>query len=303
MFADLVSQIRGAAFSKSHRLSRLPILSYYISRLVVNPPMRRFIVAILGAWIGKNSVKHERKGRLLEMLNEDGIVQLNQSLSDSQCDEIVGYLSSKLVHNRDGTVKQTISDVRPNEISLWFHTVNDVLDCPHIMEFVSSTEVVQLSTEYLGCTPTLSGIVVQWSFPTNIPSVVQKFHRDTEDWKFLRYFVYLSDVDEGCGPHVFIKGSHLDKSPLRLKIYTDEEISQKYQPERFLTVYGRRGTSIAADTSGIHKGETPTASPRMVLCFTYSILANPFLRYEPIYTRHAEKIKTYSNRLFLRKGM
>jgi hypothetical protein len=64
-------------------------------------------------------------------------------------------------------------------------------------------------------------------------------------------------------------------------------------------VYGPRGTGIAADTSGVHKGELPTMNPRLVLNFTFSILANPFGDYEPQQTRHPYGMCNYTNRIFL----
>jgi hypothetical protein len=41
--------------------------------------------------------------------------------------------------------------------------------------------------------------------------VLQAFHRDSEDWRYLKILVYLSDVDDGAGPHVYLHGSHLTR--------------------------------------------------------------------------------------------
>src|SRR5205823_3128842 len=108
MFANLVSQIRLAASSRSRRLSRLPVASYYLSRLVINPLIRRSIVAVLGKCIGKNSVEYKKDDSQLNALKQDGIVRLDKKLSNSQCSEIATYLSSKLVHNRNCSVRKNI---------------------------------------------------------------------------------------------------------------------------------------------------------------------------------------------------
>jgi hypothetical protein len=90
--------------------------------------------------------------------------------------------------------------------------------------------------------------------PDKHHDVAQKFHRDSEDWKYLRFLICLTDVDDECGPHVYVKGSHRDNLPLRLKVYPPEEISQWYGNENVIKILGKLGTAIAADTSGIHKG-------------------------------------------------
>jgi hypothetical protein len=141
---------------------------------------------------------------------------------------------------------------------------------------------------------------VQWSFATSTEGVAQKFHRDSEDWKYLRFLIYLTDVDEGGGPHVYVKGSHKGSLPFRMRFYTVDEISRRYGHASFLKVFGGRGTAIAADTAGIHKGERPTANPRLLLTFTYAILPNILSEYEPVRSCHSHHVVNYTNRLFLR---
>jgi hypothetical protein len=237
---------------------------------------------------------------MLDSVREHGIVQLGQVLSEKQCAEVVVYLSDKPVHDSNISVERAFCDAQPPEMAYGIHQLEDVLDCPHLMEFVSSPSIIQLASAYLGCKPTLSCLGVQWSFPTNSPALAQTFHRDSEDWKYLRFFVYLTDVDEGCGPHVYVKGSHRDKLPLRLTFYAPEDLSQKYGSDNFVKVFGKRGAGIAADTSGIHKGELPTRKPRLVLNFTFSILPIPMSEYTPLPSRHSPALANYTNRLFLR---
>jgi hypothetical protein len=273
---------------------------YYCHRGVVNPLLRRFVVSALGRWVGRRADTGEDVHGLLKSVKEHGIVELGQVLNETKCADILAYLSDKPVYDKNLFAGPTFCDAQPDDMAFGTHFVKDVLDCPHIMELVSSPSIVQLAGDYLGCTPTLSCLGVQWSFPTNSPSISQTFHRDTEDWKYLRFFVYLTDVDEGCGPHVYVKGSHRSRLPLRLKLYRPEEISQQYGSDSVVKIFGSRGTGIAADTSGIHKGELPTAKARLVLNFTFSILPNPMSEYTPCHTRHSPGLNNYTNRLFLR---
>lgn len=280
--------------------SKLRTALYYCQRVVVNSLLRAFVVRALGLWIGKRAGTSDNPDPLLTLLREDGIVELGQVLSDIQCAEIVEYLSDKPVYDKNMYVERAFSDTQSDDMAFGIHLLQNVADCPHIMELVSSPKIVQLAAEYLGCHPTLSCLGVQWSFPTNTPRIAQRFHRDAEDWKYLRFIVYLTDVDHGCGPHVYVKGSHRGTLPFRMKFYPVEEISQRYGNESFIKVLGKRGTGIAADTSGIHKGELPTEKPRLMLTFTYAILPSILSEYEPVESRHSPELINYTNRLFLR---
>lgn len=273
---------------------------YYLQRAVVQPVLRRAVVLALRTWIGNATSTRGRSSPALQELTEQGIVRINDILSDSQCAEIVQYLSDKPVYDRCASAGQASVAAQRKDMSFGIHLSEHVLDCPHIMELVASPEVVQLAGAYLGCTPTLSTLGVQWSFPTSTPGIAQEFHRDAEDWKYLRFLIYLSDVVEDCGPHVYVKGTHRDPLPLRMRRYRADEVAQQYGMDRVLKVYGKRGTGIAADTCGIHKGELPTAMPRLILTFTFSILPNPLSQYEPIRTRHRDDLKNHTTRLFLR---
>jgi hypothetical protein len=283
-----------------YRPSQFSTAVFYFQRLVVNPFLRALVVRGLGLWIGKRSAIYADLDPLLVSLESDGIVRLGEVLNETQCAEIHEYLADKPVYDRKFSVERAFSDAQPDDMSFGTHLLKNVLDCPHIMELVSSPKIIQLAAEYLGCNPTLSCLGVQWSFPTNAPGIAQKFHRDAEDWKYLRFIIYLTDVDEGCGPHVYVEGSHRDTLPFRMKFYPSEEVSQRYGNNRIFKVLGKRGTGIAADTSGIHKGELPTSKPRLVLNFTYAILPSPLTEYNPIFSRHSPQLTNHTNRLFLR---
>jgi hypothetical protein len=285
--------------SHQYSPSLLGTVAYYCQRLVVNRLLRDAVVYVMGKWIGqphrKDQVKHEKLPALLD----DGIVRLEEALSDTQCAEILSYLADKPV-SALGLYRELDVPDTPVDQTFGIYRIENVLDCPHIMELVSSPKIVNLASDYLGCIPSLTCLGVQWSYPTSTPGIPQQFHRDSEGWKYLRFLVYLTDVDEGCGPHVYVKCSHKGRLPFRMKFYQLEEIAERYGRESVVKVFGKRGTGIAADTCGIHKGEAPTIRPRLVLNFTYAISPNTLHEYKPLHTRHSPQLTNYRNRLFLR---
>ena len=101
----------------------------------------------------------------------------------------------------------------------------------------------------------------------------QEFHWDMERIRWIRFFIYLTDVTVDNGPHCFIKGTHrtgaipddlLKQGYVRQK---DEILLQRYGNEAYLEFTGPRGTIIAEDSRGWHKGKMPRKGDRLLLAF------------------------------------
>jgi hypothetical protein len=101
--------------------------------------------------------------------------------------------------------------------------------------------------------------------------MAQLFHADLANIKWLKTFVYLTDVADGTGPHSFVKGSHKpDREGFELRKrgllrLSDEDVFKAYSKERVVDLVGPRGTVFIADTRGFHKGHNPMTGPRLVL--------------------------------------
>jgi hypothetical protein len=86
----------------------------------------------------------------------------------------------------------------------------------------------------------------------------QAFHSDRERLSFIKFFVYLSDIDENTGPHVYAGGTHRKRkiSQRNDRRYSDEELLN--EGLELTPIYGKAGTIIVANTQGLHKGVAPT---------------------------------------------
>jgi hypothetical protein len=179
------------------------------------------------------------------------------------------------------------------------YDLKDIIDAPHLLELANRPSLLRLATSYIGCKPTISALGLRWSFPgAGIATDVQAFHRDLEDWRYLKILVYLTDVDEEAGPHVYVRGSHLTKSSIRFQQYRDAEIQEKYGTEKTVVATGKAGFGFAVDTSGIHKGAVPEREPRLMLQIQYSLLPAYAYRYTPHPYRGSLTLDPYINRLF-----
>ncbi len=141
-------------------------------------------------------------------------------------------------------------------------------------------------------------MVIRWSSPELAGvSDLQRFHRDTDDWRFLKVMVYLTNVDEFCGPHVYVKGTHCSGQTLRQRFWTDEEMAESFDHSRFAVALGGMGSAFAVDTSGIHKGQAPTREYRLMLMLQYSLLPCYQTRKKPVNVVLPKHLDNYINRV------
>jgi hypothetical protein len=61
--------------------------------------------------------------------------------------------------------------------------------------------LIDIASKYLGCKPYLDCVSAWWSIPGNdSPQEAENFHRDNDSIRFLKFFLYLTDVNADCGP-------------------------------------------------------------------------------------------------------
>jgi hypothetical protein len=149
---------------------------------------------------------------------------------------------------------------------------------PDVQRLMADPTFLAVAQAYLGCAPVLDIVALWWSVPFgNTPSAegAQLYHFDMDRVKWLKFFIYLTDVTPETGPHRFVAGSHRSghtpKSLLRRGYarLPDAEVESAFPRESLITFTGPRGTIFAEDTRGLHKGIPPVAGPRLVLEFEY----------------------------------
>jgi SAM-dependent methyltransferase/ectoine hydroxylase-related dioxygenase (phytanoyl-CoA dioxygenase family) len=158
-------------------------------------------------------------------------------------------------------------------------TEDDSTDIPEVQELISDPSIIAVAQNYLKSKPIFSGISLWWSptfagAPDN--QAAQQFHWDMERIKWIRFFIYLTDVTADSGPHCFIKGSHgtgaIPDSLLKLGYvrHSDETMLGVFGKDSYMEFVGQRGTIIAEDSRGFHKGMEPKKGDRLLLAFELS---------------------------------
>jgi hypothetical protein len=168
---------------------------------------------------------------------------------------------------------------KPILLAQYFNTASD---CTDIRRLVDDPLLQAIACEYLECVPNFVGANLWWTFPVDaLASDREKhahlFHRDVDDFRFFKFFFYLTDVIPGDGAHVCVVGSH-HRPPItkfgdqwNIRRYTDEEIAANFQKNDIREICATAGTGFAENTLCIHKGRTPTQSPRLLLQLQYAL--------------------------------
>ncbi len=281
---------------------------YYAQRLATAPTLRRSMSRAIasairlrhgaGSWpsVGADYAS------AASTLREQGISMLPELVGTHAASTILDYFLRKEVVGADGRLVPL--ERLPLGTAMAAYPLRTVLESADLLNLVNAPPVLRIAADYLGCKPTLSSLGVRWSFPSHEPPrATQQFHRDPDDWHFLKLFVYLTDVDAGSGPHIYVRQSHRTAGRIRAGSYSRAEVEHRYGRENVHSVIGARGTAFMADTYGIHAGMIPTHTPRLMLQAQYSLLPVYAFRYEPLVLQTPSGLDPYVNRLLITKQL
>jgi hypothetical protein len=279
---------------------------YYAQRLVVAPWLRRSVARTMASLIGlgQSIDSWEPVGpqytSVVSTLHQQGIATLSDFVSKDKADNILQYLQGQDVLLADGRLVPT--QQLPPDTRMAVYPLQTLIKNSDVLSLITAAPVMRIAVDYLGCKPTLSGLGAYWSFPGNEPAVyTQHFHRDLDDWRFVKLFVYLTDVDDGSGPHAYVMQSHRTAAHFRARPYSRRAIDSHYGRDKVHTVLGPRGTAFMADTYGIHAGMVPTHAPRLILQAQYSLLPVFAFHYEPVEAEDTSDLDPYVTRLIIAK--
>jgi hypothetical protein len=217
------------------------------------------IKADASAFLTEEGVQHfvEVKSHLLTISNSLPV----QEILEKKC------VSDEFRHNK--YKNYLVSLISPNTVHSADRAIIQLALDPKLLEIVAS---------YLGLWPKLDAVHAWLNFPTDEPPrSSQLWHRDPEDLRLVKAFIYLVDVDEDTGPFTYIPkthpfGEHAGMVPDHKdrKRVLDEEMNSVLSPDSHLVCTGPADTMILADTVGYHRGGKPRHKNRILLTFTYT---------------------------------
>ena len=240
---------------------------------------------------------------------QGGLLQLGRLLSHEQCSELLAFLEQRPVFDdyRPGTAPfLPLSGARDPASHVAYHDPNDVVGSPYLLELANDPRLLSIAEAHLGCRPTIGYLAAWWSYPTLVGAQqAELFHRDVDDFSFLKLFVYLTDVDEKTGPHVYVVGSSAMKTLRAIRRYSDDEVNDAVGKDAIKVITAPAGYGFMEDTTGLHRGEPLKSGRRVVFQAVYTLRPLPYAPKAPILSRTVAEARVgvaldkYVNRVYL----
>ncbi len=225
------------------------------------------------------------KPTVIADLREQGYHVFAEKLPEELCERLLAFAVShpSTMRPMDGeTGKKAARVIYPRgnpETVRYDFTQQDLLDNPDVQDLLADLSFATIAQDYLQSKPILDVLAMWWH--TNYSDkpdmdAAQYYHFDMDRPKWLKFFIYLTDVTTDNGPHTFIAGSQktgnipasmLSKGYARL---TDAEVESHYGKQSVVEFSAPRGTIIAEDTRGLHKGKHVKHDDRLILQIQFS---------------------------------
>ncbi|WP_412470493.1 MULTISPECIES: phytanoyl-CoA dioxygenase family protein [unclassified Halobacteriovorax] len=216
----------------------------------------------------------------LNSMKENGYYIFNYKLPENLVTEINKEITKQEYNVRNVTDSNQLAYYKDFNLSpesnRYDLSSNRILKIEELINLSSSQTLVKLAQNYLDTKPILDLITLWWSYPTENNDLkninAQMYHFDMDKIKFIKFFVYLTDVEMDNGPHCLFKGSH-NKLPFKLRKkgrFTDKEVAQAYGADKEVKITGKPGSIIAVDTRCIHKGDPILKDSRCIFQLQFS---------------------------------
>lgn len=210
-------------------------------------------------------------------LREKGYVLFPSVLPKEMCDRLVSFAleTPAVVRLMDGESVPVDKLMRydplnPSAVRYDIPTQR-LLDNKDIQGLLADPSLLAIAQSYFNCIPRADVLSMWWhsNFRSHPDSeAAQLYHFDMDRIRWLKIFIYLTDVGPEDGPHNFVSGSHrtdgipaeiLNKGYNRL---SDDEVIQSFGKAKCVEFCAPRGSVIVEDTRGLHKGDVVKANGR-----------------------------------------
>jgi hypothetical protein len=231
-------------------------------------------------------IAHGIGASLVTAIERDGFVVLPERLDEATCAELeaAGRASTATLVGAADQAERARFDPQAPVAVRYDLDEPDVVASLATQRLLADRSLLAVAQRYLGAAPIVDLVAMWWSAAVGAEAsdaAAQAFHFDLDRLRFLKLFVYLTDVDERHGPHVYVRGSHRAKPPALRHDgrHRDDAVDAAFPGGR-VTITGERGTMFLADTIGLHKGEPLVEGCRLVFQVEWctSLFGAPFLR-------------------------
>ena len=209
-------------------------------------------------------------------------------LPDSTIAELLEYAHSADLYidgNKDFSFKYKDKDLAAAQYKRQILIGNYLevnTECLAMQNLSNDPKLREIAAGYLGKEPVLVRSQMGWTFIGDKQAYARKgelgnptvlFHYDLDDYRALKFFFYLTDVDSFSGSHRCIAGSHRKRSIIHyfLRSQSDQEIANYYGQESMIEICGQTGFGFAEDPFCFHRGSPPAKAPRLMIQLEYAL--------------------------------
>lgn len=217
-------------------------------------------------------------GAIAEQIRRDGYYVFETRVPAEVCDSI--YNAAKQIDaraGRDPSASDHMAKFDPECPIAYVYDIpeKEIWRIPGYQKIIADPVFVNVSQSYFNAKSVMKQANLWWSATVDgkpDDHGAQLFHFDFDPAPlWLKFFVYLTDVTPKSGPHVYVKGSHrhgqekirelLSRGYVRV---SDQEIAKIFGSENVKELCGPKGTVLAVDTVGFHKGKAPVEGHRLL---------------------------------------
>jgi hypothetical protein len=217
---------------------------------------------------------------------------LDWRLADADVTELRRFAFSTPAYADNPAERIVITEKNiPRAHGRYYWLISDLLRVPAVQRLITDGAFARIAQDYIACEPLLTSVTLWLDpfFEGTYPAHV--YHYDNDGPMFVKFFVYLTDVETNSGAHSFIQGSHPHRKPAqfgRAGPQPREKLIAYYGAENELIFTGPAGLILAEDTAGFHKGTTLTEGYRLLLQLQYAALDIP---HEEEFTPGIERVR------------
>lgn len=223
--------------------------------------------------------------QVVETLQEDGYY-LGLKLTDAATESLLSFaFSTSCYGNRNPKETPFVpTQGRPDQgVEGRYRVASYVKDqefCPVVLQLRQDPTLLAIAQAYLGHKPVYQRSELLWSFSAKPDSEIcytHFFHADINDYRNIKFFFYLNNVDANNGPHYYMKGTHKKRTlwhqliGKRCANVDDQHLIDTYGADRIVTICGPKGSGFVGDPFCLHRGSDVDDQPRLLLQLEFSI--------------------------------
>ena len=210
-------------------------------------------------------------------IEEKGYAKIENFLDTAQIDLLYQKVEEILSDANHTANQSKISQADARKSQLYIQVLQPFLHTPEILNFVFNDLIIDIAGAYLDCMPVLSTCNLRKSFINDLPAGgTQIYHSDPNSPRFLKFFIYLNDVDIDGGPFCYVEGSHTKKFEIDGYNWNQQynwklnDIHRIYGEDKVKYLTAKKGDLLVADTNGWHRGTKPLTNERTMLTLDYA---------------------------------